>query len=193
MIGDGLGLPITHSSSTSLSTPYHTFSLQNVLYAPNMHKHRISISQFCSLNNTYIEFLPFFVKDLRTGAIFLQGQTKNYVYEWLISSKFRSSPLVAFFSVKTTSSEWHHILGHLSSSILRHLVSRFNLELSSPLSLSFNCNACQCNKSHKLPFSVSTLTFSSPLQIIFSYVWTSPVYSIDNFKYYVIFVDHFIK
>ena len=47
--------------------------------------------------------------------------------------------------------------------------------------------------SHKLPFSISTLTSSFLLQIIFSDVWTSLIYSIDNFKYYVVFVYHFTK
>jgi len=31
------------------------------------------------------------------------------------------------------------------------------------------------------------------LEIIFSDVWTSPLLSVDCFKYYVIFVDHFTK
>jgi len=33
----------------------------------------------------------------------------------------------------------------------------------------------------------------NPLELIFSDVWTSPLYSLDAFKYYVIFVDHFTK
>ncbi|XP_059638869.1 uncharacterized protein LOC132281155 [Cornus florida] len=51
MIGDGTGLPITHTSSTSLKTPSTTFTLNNVL---------------C---------------ELRTEAILLKGQTKDGVYE----------------------------------------------------------------------------------------------------------------
>lgn len=31
------------------------------------------------------------------------------------------------------------------------------------------------------------------LVFIFSDVWTSPTFSIDNYKYYIIFVDHFTK
>ena len=65
--------------------------------------------------------------------------------------------------------------------------------LSSPRMLQFSCNACHCNKSHKLSFSMSTLTSTRPLQIIFSDVSTSPILSSDGFKYYIIFVDHFTK
>ena len=75
MIGDGTGLPITHIGSISLLTSSHNFSLQNVLCVPTMKKNIISISQFCTSSNTLIEFLPsyFQVKDLRMGAIILQG------------------------------------------------------------------------------------------------------------------------
>ena len=73
------------------------------------------------------------------------------------------------------------------------MVSSFHLDVSSSSHFNFHCNSCSCNKSHKLPFSVSTLSTSSPLEIVFTDVWTSPVYSVDNFKYYIIFVDHFTK
>ena len=42
-------------------------------------------------------------------------------------------------------------------------------------------------------FLVSTLTTTSPLKVIFFDVWTSLIHFIDDFKYYVIFVDHFTK
>ena len=150
----------------------------------------ISISQFCSSNNVSIEFLPssFLVKELRTGTTLLRGSTKDGVYEWLISS-----PLLAFSSIKTSSFEWHHRIGHPAFPILKHIVSNNKLHLSSSLSSDFSCNACLCNKSHKLSFSTSTLVSFQPLEIIFSHVWTSPIISHDDFKYYVIFIDHFTK
>ena len=58
---------------------------------------------------------------------------------------------------------------------------------------SFSYTSCNINKSHKLPFAKSSITFSSPLDIIFSNEWTSPVSSSDGFHYYVIFVHHFNK
>ena len=38
MIGDGTGLSITHTGSTSLKTPHTTFTLSNVLCVPSMKK-----------------------------------------------------------------------------------------------------------------------------------------------------------
>lgn len=56
------------------------------------------------------------------------------------------------------------------------------------------CNSCSCNKSHRLPFDVNTLKCSRPLQIMFSDLWgPSPVQSIDNKSYYVIFIDFYTK
>lgn len=120
MIGDGSGLSITHTGSTSLKTPHTTLTLNNVLCVPSMKKNLISISQFCTSNNVLIEFLPssFLVKELGMGATLLRGQTKDGVYESLISS-----PLLAFSSIKTSSSEWHHRLGHPTFLILKHIVS----------------------------------------------------------------------
>ena len=190
MIGDGTGLPITHTGSTSLLHSNQEFSLTNVLCVPNITKNLISISKFCISNNASIEFLPFLflVKDLHTGAILLKGKATNGVYEWP-----PSTPLIAFSSTKTTSFDWHHRLGHPALPILNHVISKYALDLTSSRMLQFSCNACHCNKSHKLSFSKSTLTSTRPLQIIFSDVWTSPILSSDGFKYYVIFVDHFTK
>ena len=38
VIDDGTGLSITHTGSTTLSTPTHIFSLPNVLYVPSMER-----------------------------------------------------------------------------------------------------------------------------------------------------------
>ena len=67
------------------------------------------------------------------------------------------------------------------------------LDVSSLPDLYFNCNSCQCKNSHKLPFSSSSLSTSSPLEVVCTDVWTSPIISVNNYKYYIIFVDHFTK
>ena len=113
------------------------------------------------------------------------------MYEWPTSKP--ESPILAFSTAKTTPTNWHHRLGHPAPPILQHIISTSSLESSSSFTKDFSCNACLCNKSHKLPFSTSSLVSTHPLQIIFSDVWTSPVISSNGFKYYVIFVDHFTK
>ena len=84
---------------------------------------------------------------------------------------------------------WHHRLGHPHIRVLQHLAFTF----PAITFLKDSCNSCCINKSHKLPFHVTSLTSKSPLQLIFSDVWSSPVQSIDGYKYNIIFVDHFTK
>ena len=190
MIGDGTELQTTHTGSTTLTFPHKIFKLNNVLYVPSMKRNLISIHQFCNTNNAATEFLPntFSVKDLNTGNTLLRGQTKDGVYEWP-----QSNPILAFSSIKTTSHDWHHRLGYPSPSILKQIIFSNKLSLTSSVSSSFNCNAFLTNKSHKLSFSQSTIKASRPLEVIYSNVWTSLVVSIDNYKYYVIFVDQYIR
>lgn len=58
----------------------------------------------------------------------------------------------------------------------------------------FHCNSCHINKSHKLPFSVSSIKTTTPLELIFSDVWgPSPITSVNGFQYYLVFVDHFTR
>ena len=55
------------------------------------------------------------------------------------------------------------------------------------------CSDCAINKTHKLPFHQTTITSSRPLQYIFTDLWSSPVVSIDNYKYYLVLVDHYSR
>jgi hypothetical protein len=51
------------------------------------------------------------------------------------------------------------------------------------------CVSCQLGKGKRLPFSSSNRVSITPLQLIRSDVWTSPVHSVTGYKFYVIFVD----
>lgn len=154
------------------------------------------VSQFCKTNNTSIEFFPFFVvvKDLITGAQFLRGANMNDIYEWpqhMGSTRRRPCALVG---VAASHATWHHQLGHPSSKILHHVIQSQSLSTSSTFSKDFVCDSCSYNKSHKLPFDVSTLKSHKPLDLVYSDVWgPAPISSYDGFRYYVIFVDHFTK
>ena len=60
--------------------------------------------------------------------------------------------------------------GHASSchpiKSLAILFFSASLTLSSTMSSTFSCNACKCHKSNKLPFSISSLHSSAPLELI---------------------------
>lgn len=63
-IGEGIGVPITHT----VVTPTVIFTLSNVLSTPSSHQNLLSISQFCKQNNASITFFraSFIAKDLST-------------------------------------------------------------------------------------------------------------------------------
>lgn len=148
----------------------------------------ISVSKLCTINNVFVEFLPycFFVKDLQTGSTLVKGKSAGGIYEWQASKL-----ILAFSTQKATTSVWHNRLGHPASAILRHIISNNKLPITS--FASDYRNSCLLNESHKQPFSTSSLTSSKPLEIIFSDVWSSLVVSCECFKYYVLFVDHHTK
>lgn len=193
MIGNGTGLPITHTGSTKLSPSSRPLTLNNVLCVPDMRKNLISVNKLCKTNNVMVQMCPFDfqVKDLRTGETLVNGKASKGVYEWPTENSSVLNSALAFSCFKTSKSGWHSRLGHPNSQTLSHMISCFHLPVSSSSSLP--CNSCFSNKIHKLPFSNTTLSSSRPLDIIFSDVWTSPIHSIDGFKYYVLFVDHFTR
>lgn len=191
-VGNGAGIPITHTGLSTLSTPQRTLLLNNVLRVPQISNNLVSVKKLCTDNSVSVEFFPtvFQVKDLNSGAKILQGKSRDGGYEWPSSVKPSSSPSAFYSSAKCPLSLWHSRLGHPALTILNNVVSHSSLPISNKDS-SFHCINCLVSKSHKTPFSNSSLTSSHPLELVFSDVWTSPVYSIDGYKYYVIFVDHY--
>lgn len=154
----------------------------------------LSVSKFYHTNNTSIEFLPncFYVKDLRTGTCLLRRPARNGIYEWPAAALSSLTNPIIHSVVKTSLCDWHKQLGHLSSKVLHQLVQSHNLLVSSYEK--FVCQACYCNKSHRLPIDVSFMSSSQPLQLVFSNVWgPASIPSVDGFRYYVIFVDNFSK
>ncbi|WVZ23444.1 hypothetical protein V8G54_001988 [Vigna mungo] len=110
-----------------------------------------------------------------SGQITHNGSCVDGLYLWPANSP-------SVHSVCTDSSaSWHHRLGHPSSCIFTFIQQHFSL--GSNKFQQSDCNSCQINKSHKLPFSESTLKSSYPLEIIFSDVWASHVLSIDGLRY----------
>lgn len=121
----------------------------------------------------------FQVKDLQSGIPLLHGKTRSDLYKWPASSTTISS-FFANTKPKTTLEDWHHRLGHPSSTILNRVISVFSLPVSKFVSQTILCPDSSINKTHKLPFSQHNVVSTHPLKYIFSDVWTSPQMSIDN-------------
>lgn len=183
LVGDGMGLKISHIGSMYLSS----LKLNNVLVVPAMTKNVISLSQLCKDNPVSITFSSnfFSIKEHKLKNTLFQGHTDQGVY------MVKSVPPHTYAVSKSSSLAWHHRLGHPSLHVFKQLISRQNLNVSSLSTL--DCNSCCSNKSHKLSFSTSSIISTAPLQYIYTDLWTSPLHSYDGYKYYIIFVDHFTK
>ena len=88
---------------------------------------------------------------------------------------------------------WYSRLSHLSLPNFRKFFSVLSISFPEEYLCSFSCTFYNINKTHKLPFSKSSITSSFPIDVIFSYVWTLPISSSNGFHYYVIFVNHCTK
>jgi len=122
----------------------------------------------------------------------MQGATKNELYEWSVSP----STTTSFFATtppKLSTIDWHNRLGHFSLLILKTVVSNSFLPRFHYLFQNTLCINSSNNKSKKKSFSQTTLVSTSPLQYIFNDVWTSHVVSVDNFKYYLVLIDHYSR
>jgi histone deacetylase 1/2 len=187
---DGTGMRILHVGQAFLPTPSSKpLRLRNVLHVPAITKNLLSIRRLAYDNHVIVEFHPnsVFVKDLLTRAIILSGRWRGGLYAL-------DDPAVkqVFSALKASSAQWHARLGHPSSQIVHHILSRHELPSVSNKS-TLVCDACQQGKSHQLPFPVSQHVPTAPLELIYSDVWGPARISVSGHKYYVSFVDAYSR
>jgi hypothetical protein len=164
--------------------------LNQILYAPRINRHLISVRKLAYDNNAFVEFHPnyFFVKDRTTRALLLTGRCKNGLYI-LPHNSFSQ----ALLSVKVSKEQWHRRLGHPASPVVLRVLQDNNLAVDANVFPSLICHACQLGKAHQLPFTSSQHVSTSPLQLIHTDVWGPALSSINGSKYYVSFVDDFSR
>jgi histone deacetylase 1/2 len=189
-MADGSGMRISHVGQALLSTPSsRPLYLRNIFHVPSLTKNLLSVHKLAHDNNVFVEFHPnsFFVKDLDTRAIILRGRWCGGLYAL-------DAPAVkqVLSALKASSSQWHARLGHPSSQIVQHVLSRHELPSVSNKD-KLVCDACQQGKSHQLPFSLSQHVITAPLELIYSDVWGPAQTSVSGHNYYVSFVDAYSR
>ena len=129
------------------------------------------------------------------GATLLRGKCQDGVYPMPMASPATKSSVLALVGERTTTDIWHKRLGHPSNKMVDLVIHQFSLPVVKTCnSLSSLCTACQCNKSHKLPFSSTSLISTHPLEYIYTDLWgPTASTSLDGFRFYALFVDHFTK
>ena len=166
-VANGAGLEISHIGHTKLAGSRDTIHLNNVLHVPEIHKHLLSVYRLVSDNRVFVEFHKyfFFVKDKITRRVLLHGRSRHGVYPIPYGRPSSSSSHRAFSGVRSSSSQWHHRLGHPSNNVVESVVRSNKLPCSSSHD-TFVCDACQRAKSHQLPYNNSSRVSSKPLELI---------------------------
>ena len=176
----------------------HLYFFSNILCVPAMSKNFISFSTLYVDNPINVLFFDSFfqMQDCQIGVTLVHGQCKDSVYYWPKSVPLQSLAL-SLSSLAWSSLAYifmcHSRLGHPSFPKFEEFLSVLSISFLEEHLCSFSYSSYSINKSHKLSFAKSSITSFSPLDVIFFYVWTSPVSSSDGFHYYIIFVDHFTK
>jgi hypothetical protein len=173
-LGNGAGLPITHFGHSQLRASSHLFNLRKVLKVPSMKSNLLSVNKFCRNNNCSFKFdaSKFSSKD---GLYPILGHIPhNSHHTYSPSLNFSSSPhynSTAFLGTKGTKSIWHSCLGHPQDCVLHFVLNKQpwlcvnNAKFSSDC-----CKHCVQGKLHQLPFSSSSFTASTPLELVHSNV-----------------------
>ncbi|KAM2308323.1 hypothetical protein EV2_031220 [Malus domestica] len=193
-IGDGKGLPILNSGSSTLNTGSHCFDLNNVLHVPHLKQDLISANRFILDNWCSIHLYPFhfIVKDLSSEKTLFKGPVRAGFYPFHASSIAGNQKAFAA-SAKASPQTWHHRLGHPALNILRKLATHSCISVSSALNKSV-CSSCALGKSSKLSFASVSCTSSRPLELLHTDVWgPAPLLSVNGYRYYLIFVDDYTK
>ncbi|KAM1998675.1 hypothetical protein ACFX16_006180 [Malus domestica] len=194
-IGDGKGLPITHTGSSSITTSHSNFALKNVLFVPDLKHNLLSANQFLIDNQCSMHLYPshFTMKDLSSGRMRFKSPVQHGFYPFYPSSHTGAKHTALTATPKASRTLWHGRLGHPSVRILNKLASQSCISVFQHKTSSF-CSACALGKCSRLPFVSTTCTTTKPLEPIHTDVWgPSPIASQDGFRYYVIFVDDFTR
>jgi len=200
-VGNGAGLTIEHTGSATLlstspssNSPFH---LRHVLHCPSAATNLLSIHKLCKDNHCYFILTAnrFFVKDLETHALLLEGKSENGLYTLRLRrcSPKHALPFTVFLGLRTSVCIWHSSLGHPSFMTENRVIKVNSLPtFNSNINQVEFCDFYPLGKSKQLPFNSSTRITTHVLELIHIDLWTSPIHSLSGCKYYI-FVDDFTR
>uniref|UniRef100_A0A2N9EVL6 Integrase catalytic domain-containing protein n=1 Tax=Fagus sylvatica TaxID=28930 RepID=A0A2N9EVL6_FAGSY len=196
-VGNGSGLQIQNTGSTTLTAQNSSFKLNTVLHCPDVPVNLLSIQKFCEENDCLFQLTAtsFLVKDIRTGQVLLHGLSRDGLYPIPLQrlSIRKARGLTAFLGIQTSASVWHHRLGHPAMVTVHRVITHNKLPITGSGDKTDFCESCQLAKCKRLPFTKSDRVSNLPLQLVHSDVWQSPVVSLSGCRYYVIFIDDYSR
>ena len=95
------------------------------------------------------------------------------------------------FSIKNL---WHMRLGHPNDQILLCLFPKINFVQNNVNGFDQSCIHCLYGKMHNVHFPNSQFKASFPFELVQSDLWgPAPIVSVNGFRYYILFVDHYSR
>ena len=184
MHGNSLGFV----STSNLSVP-------GVFYVPNLSYNLCSVGQLAELGYRLIfYYFGCIVQDLRMGQELGTGPRVGHMFPM---NNLHLPPVTPIFVVATAVAVsslpslalWHSRLGHASSSQVQQLAKGLLGFVSKD---NFDYTSCQLGKQSALPFNNSESISNSIFELIHSDVWgPSPIASIGESQYFVVFIDDY--
>jgi histone deacetylase 1/2 len=131
------------------------------------------------------------MKNFQTGMPIMRCESQGDLYPIIVPHSTNKVTHPSTFAT-LSSSIWHNRLGHPGNHILSFLKKNKLIECNNSSQLHSNfCNSCPLGKHIKLSFKTSSNKSLLPFDILHSDVWTSPVLSSLDHKYYVLFLDDY--
>ncbi|KAM3016365.1 hypothetical protein FF2_000396 [Malus domestica] len=200
LVGDGKGQCISHIGHTFTCTLTAVFHLNDVLLVPQASHNLLSMYKFVYDNWCSLTFDPFgfYIKDLRTGKVLLQGLSEDGLYPFYCTTSNGFSRIIvsprALMVAKADIHLWHRRLRNPSSAVLHYVLRNNHLHVLGLVNKLQVCVACQMGKASKLPFSMLPCNLVKQFHLVHADVWgPSPTSSCTSYKYYLILVDDFTK
>jgi hypothetical protein len=165
-------------------------ALNDVLVVPHITKNLISVVKLTKDNSCVFGCCSsnFKIKDKHTGWIMAMGRKRQGLYT--LDSGGAVAALTAVKLGKAPVDIWHQRLGHPHSKLLHVLASKHVIDVSNWLNTKKVCSSCQMGKSCHLSFNSNNKIAFAPLIKIHCDLWGPvSIASMQNFKYYVVFVD----
>ncbi|KAE8703262.1 Dynamin-related protein 5A [Hibiscus syriacus] len=196
LVGNGMPLNVVSTGHSHVCANSHILLLNNLLLVPQITKNLLSVSKLARDNDVFLEFHAnrCYVRDEKTRNILLQGDEHECLYSFSMNNNSLGVNLV---EVNTSSVSysledlWHRRLGHPAAETLVKIAKEIGIKIHS--NVNKTCVACHMGKSHRLPFVESNTSVDSPFNLVYSDLWGPPHMTSNGFRFYVSFVDAFIR
>jgi hypothetical protein len=163
----------------------------------------MSVSRITRDYHCSVTFFPYWciLQDLRTKKTIGLGKQRDRLYYLVTLASEKPThqpPSAATISCHLPSSQvasstalWHRHLGHLSSSRLDFMAKHL---LNFPFQSNNVCDVCALAKQSRLPFSVSSISYVRPFELIHCDIWGPyKIASFSGAKYFLTIVDDYSR